>query len=76
MALVIATVYETFAFFLPDLPFYVYGLLGYGTGYLGVTSGFNAAALDFGTLVDLEYVPVAFAIIRGAVPAFKRLGFV
>ncbi len=68
--MVIAMVYETLAFLFPDLLFYVYGLLGYGTGHLGATSGFHAAAL-----VDLAYVPVAFAIIRGAVRAFKKLGF-
>jgi ECF-type riboflavin transporter S component len=75
LAMVAATVFETLAFFFPDWFFYAFGLFGYGTNNTGLTSGFYAAALDFGTLVDLFYIPVAFAIIRGAAPAFKRLGF-
>lgn len=72
-SMVIATVFETLAFFFPDWLFYNYGLFQYS-----VPSGSTAlglAAFDFGTLVDLAWIPVAFGIIYAAGPAFRRLGF-
>jgi hypothetical protein len=72
-SMVIATVYETLAFFFPDWLFYNYALFQYQ-----VSSGSTAlglAAFDFGTLLDLAWIPVAFALIYGAGPAFRRLGF-
>jgi hypothetical protein len=72
--MVIATVFETVAFFMPDWLFYAYGLFGYGSP-VNLLTGFYAALPDVFTLIDLVYIPLAFAIIRGAGPAFKRLGF-
>jgi hypothetical protein len=72
-AMVLATVFETLAFFFPDWLFYAYGLFQYsipaGSTALGL------AAFDFGTMVDVIWIPVAFAIIYAAAPAFRRLGF-
>jgi hypothetical protein len=73
ISMVIATVFETLAFFFPDWLFYSYALFQYAvpTGY----SALGIAAFDFGTLVDLVWIPVAFGIIYAAGPAFRRLGF-
>jgi uncharacterized membrane protein len=72
-SMVIATAFETLAFFFPDWAFYKYALFQYqipsGSTALGL------AAFDFGTLIDLAWIPVAFAIIYAAGPAFRRLGF-
>jgi hypothetical protein len=73
VSMVLATVYETFAFLVPDWLFYKYALFGYS-----VASGQTALGLalaDLGTLVDLAFIPVAFAIIAGAGPTFRRLGY-
>lgn len=74
VAMALATVFETLAFFFPDWLFYAYGLFQYGSP-TDSTTAFWAAAPDFGTLVDLAFIPVALALIRAAKPAFKRLGF-
>jgi len=73
-AMVVATVFETLAFFLSDWLFYAYGLFQYGSP-MSATAAMVTAAIDFGTMVDLAYIPVAFGIIKEAGPAFKRLGF-
>ena len=73
-SMVIATVFETLAFFFPDWIFYTYGLFQYGSP-VSVYQGFVTAASDFGTLVDFAWIPVAFGIIYAAAPAFRRLGF-
>lgn len=73
-AMVFATVFETIAFFLTDWLFYTYGIFGYGSPE-SVAAGFASASLDFLTLLDLAYIPVALLIIRAAGPAFRRLGF-
>lgn len=73
VSMVIATVFETLAFFFPDWLFYSYGVFQYS-----VPSGstpLGLAAFDFGTLVDLVWIPVAFGIVYAAAPAFRRLGF-
>jgi len=74
-AMALATVFETLAFFFPDWLFYVYGLFGYSSPTT-VASGFLYASSDFFTMVDLIYIPVAFALIRATRPAFERLGFI
>lgn len=74
LAMGAATVFETLGFFFPDWVFYAYGLFQYGTPS-DIYSAFIAAAPDFGTLLDLLFIPVAFILIRAAGPAFKRLGF-
>jgi uncharacterized membrane protein len=74
LAMAAATVFETLAFFFPDWAFYLYGLFQYGSP-TDVTTAFLYAAPDFGTLVDLAFIPVALLIIRQAKPAFRRLGY-
>ena len=69
-----ATVFETLAFFFPDWAFYLYGLFQYGSPTDAMTA-FLTASADFGTMVDLVFIPVAILIIRRARPAFRRLGF-
>jgi uncharacterized membrane protein len=61
-AMVIATVYETLAFFFPDWFFYSFTFF-YGAPS-GVLSGLSLAAFDFGTLIDLVWIPVALLLIR------------
>ena len=73
-AMAAATVFETLAFFFPDWAFYLYGLFQYGSP-TNVTQAFVYASSDFGTLVDLAFIPIAILIIRRAGPAFRRLGF-
>lgn len=72
LAMVVATVYETLAFFFSDWAFYQYGLFQYSVQPDQTPLGLALA--DFATLVDLAYIPVALAIIRAARPAFKRYG--
>jgi hypothetical protein len=73
-SMILATVYETMAFFVSDGLFYAYGLFQYGSPE-GLVAGFGVASADFFTMVDLVYIPVALAIIIAARPAFRRLGF-
>ncbi len=72
--MVVATIYETVAFLLPDWLFYTYGLFGYGSP-VDLITGFYTALPDAFTLVDLAYIPIALGIIKAAEPTFKRLGF-
>lgn len=74
ISMVLATVYETAAFFFPDWAFYAFGLFGYGSPASVVTS-FYTALPDVFTMVDIVFIPIAFAIIKAAKPAFVRLGF-
>jgi len=74
VAMVGATVFETLAFFFSDWLFYVYGLFQYGSP-MSATAAFGYAVFDFGTMADVAFIPVAFAIIAAARPAFARLGF-
>jgi uncharacterized membrane protein len=73
-AMVGATVFETLAFFISDGVFYTYGVFGYGSP-TDLVSGFSAASIDFLTMLDLVFIPVALVLIRVARPAFRRLGF-
>ena len=68
-AMVIATVYETLAFFFPDWFFYSFTLF-YGAP-TGVVAGLSLAAFDFGTLIDLIWIPVALLLIRAIRSAFN-----
>ena len=74
LAMAAATVYETVAFLIPDWLFYTYGLFGYGTP-TDLYTGLVAALPDLATLADLAFIPIAFAIIAGAGPTFRRLGY-
>jgi uncharacterized membrane protein len=60
--MVLATIYETIAFLIPDTFFYAYSLFSY-SGATDLASGFAIASLDLLTLVDLAFVPVAMAIV-------------
>lgn len=71
LAMVLATLYETVAFLIPDWLFYTFGLFGYGSP-VDLAAGFSAALPDVFTMVDLAFIPIAFAVIRGAGPIFKR----
>jgi hypothetical protein len=73
-SMVLATVFETLAFFFPDWAFYTYGLFGYGSP-MSVSEGLAAASLDFLTMLDVAFIPVALVLIRAARPAFRRLGY-
>jgi hypothetical protein len=73
-AMAAATVYETFAFLVPDWLFYTFGLFGYGSP-TDLYSGLVLALSDLATLADLAFIPVAFAIIAAAGPTFRRLGY-
>jgi hypothetical protein len=73
-AMVVATVYETFAFLIPDWLFYTYGVFNYGPPTT-LYSGLVSASYDLATFADLAFIPIAFAIIAGAGPAFRRLGY-
>jgi len=74
LAMVVATVYETLAFFVSDWLFYAYGLFQYGSPQ-GLYAALLPASYDFATLLDLAFIPVAFAIIAAAGPTFRRLGY-
>jgi hypothetical protein len=73
-SMVLATVFETLAFYVSDGLFYSYGVFQY-QNYGGLLSGFGAASSDFLTMIDVAFIPLALAIIYAARPAFKRLGF-
>lgn len=60
--MVLATIYETVAFLVPDTFFYAYSLFSY-SGATDLASGFSLASLDLLTLIDLVFVPIAIAII-------------
>lgn len=74
LAMAAATIFETMAFFLSDWAFYAFGLFQYGSP-TDVASAFWVASVDFGTLLDLAFIPVALVLIRAARPAFRRIGF-
>jgi len=67
-AMVMATVYETLAFFFPDWGFYSYTFF-YGAP-TGLMAGLSLAAFDFGTLIDLMWIPVALLLIKAIRNAF------
>ena len=74
LAMAAATVYETFAFLVPDWLFYSFGLFGYGSPTT-LYAGLILAVPDLATFADLAFIPIAFAIIAGAGPTFRRLGY-
>jgi len=73
LAMVVATVFETLAFFFPDWLFYADGFF-YGSAQ-GATVGLGLASYYLLTMFDLVFIPVAFVLIKRARPQFKRLGF-
>jgi uncharacterized membrane protein len=72
VAMVLATIYETIAFLVPDGFFYSYSLFSYGDAYQGLAAGFSYAFLsDIFTLVDLVWIPIALGIVAGVRKAFN-----
>ena len=61
-SMVLATIYETVAFLVPDTFFYAYSLFSY-SGATDLASGFTISSLDLLTLIDLAFVPIAIAIV-------------
>jgi hypothetical protein len=75
LGMVIATIYETLAFFFIDWPIYSLTIF-YCTQApcgdpVGITQGFFLAAFDFATLIDLAWIPVALALVVAVRRAFK-----
>jgi hypothetical protein len=73
ISMIIATIYETFAFLIPDWLFYTYGIFGYGNP-MAFNAGFFAALPDLFTLIDLIYIPIAIAIIKATKTRIGKLG--
>ncbi len=76
--MILATVFETVMFFLIDWP--VYSLTAFycpqtPCSASGFVVGFYYAALDFGTLIDLVWIPVALALIVAARRSFNTKFF-
>ncbi len=71
----IATVYETLAFFLIDWPVYsftvFYGCPSSPCAPPGLVGGFALAAFDFGTMVDVLWIPIALLLITAVRRAFN-----
>lgn len=74
LAMVAATAFETLAFFFSDWAFYFYGLFQYGSPTT-LAAAFGLASIDFATMLDLAFIPVALVLIKAARPAFQRLGY-
>ena len=71
-AMVLATIYETVAFLVPDGLFYSYALFSYGDTAIGLTAGFSTAFFyDIITLLDLAWIPIALGIITGVRKSFN-----
>ena len=76
VGMVIATLYETLAFFFIDWPVYsfttFYGCTSTGPCTTsGLTGGFWLAVFDFGTLIDLVWIPIAILLIYAARRSFN-----
>lgn len=74
VSMVLATVYETMAFYVSDGLFYAFGLFGYGSPS-GLLPGFELASSDLLTMVDLIFIPISLAVIQVGKPYFARMGF-
>ncbi len=79
-SMVIATVYETLAFFLIDWPVYSYTIF-YGCPANGpcqgpgLVGGFSLAFPDFFTIIDIVWIPVAIALIVAVRRAYNTKYF-
>ena len=74
LGMAIATVYETIAFFIID--WIVYSFTAFycpqtPCGSSGIFNGFVLASFDFGTLIDLVWIPLALALVVAARRAFN-----
>ncbi len=73
----IATVFETLVFFLIDWPVYSFtAFYSSDPSTSGLINGFWAASLDFATLIDLVWIPVALILIMAAQRAFRVQHFI
>ena len=70
----LATVFESLVLFLIDWPVYSYTAF-YSSqapcANCGLVSGFGLAVLDFGTMVDLVWIPVALVLVVAARGAYN-----
>jgi ECF-type riboflavin transporter, S component len=70
----LATVFESLILFLIDWPVYSYTAF-YSSqapcGNCGLVAGFWLAALDFGTMIDLVWIPVALVLVVAARRAYN-----
>jgi len=76
-SMIIATIYETLAYFLIDWPVYSYTAF-YCTeacSIPGLTGGFLLASPDFFTMVDVLWIPVAIALILAVRRAYNTKYF-
>lgn len=78
LGMAIATVYETVAFFIID--WIVYSFTAFycpqtPCGSSGIFNGFVLASFDFGTLIDLVWIPLALALVVAARRAFNTQFF-
>jgi hypothetical protein len=78
LGMAIATVYETVVFFVID--WVVYSFTAFycpqtPCGSSGILNGFVLASFDFGTLIDLLWIPLALALVVAARRAFNTQSF-
>ena len=76
--MILATVFESVIFFLIDWP--VYSLTAFyciqsPCSSLGFLGGFWVAVLDFGTMIDVVWIPIALALVVAVRKAFKTRFF-
>ena len=78
LGMAIATVFETFAFFIIDWVLYSFTAFycpQTPCGSSGIFDGFVLASFDFGTLIDLVWIPLALALVVAARRAFNTQFF-
>ena len=78
LGMAIATAYETVAFFIID--WIVYSFTAFycpqsPCGSSGIFAGFVLASFDFGTLIDLLWIPLALVLVVAARRAFNTQFF-
>ena len=72
ISMILATIYETLAFFLPDWLFYSLALFSYSdVGPQGLAGGFASAFSDLFTMVDLVWIPLAIGAVVAVRKAFR-----
>ena len=72
--MILATIYETMVFFLIDWPVYSFTTFYCtqpGCSSSGLVQGFWFASFDFGTLIDIAWIPVALVLVVAAQRAFR-----
>ena len=77
-SMVIATIYESLAFFLIDWPVYSFTSFYCASdqcGSSGLSAGFWLASLDFLTIVDVLWIPVAIALVLAVRRAYNTMNF-